>query len=204
MKKDKNIISFYVLLLGIGSSLAYLSYTKFNTFFNSNFFLAIVTLLVGGTAIALYLKQKSDHKRDSAQLIIQEIRYAEHQIKDARVNEYNYQLADKLLPTNSWHKNIHLFVNDLKESEIDIISRFYTNAAYLDVVIEKISDHQNSNFINVVNVNQATIPTSPTPNQNFSIILPLPSQQILKIVSEKIDFIYNTPAIDKLRFISER
>lgn len=201
MKKNKNSISFFILISGISISVIYFLYVNYYSFVNSGFFSAIVTFLVGGTAIFLYLKQRLDHKSDSAQLIIQEIRYAEHLIRDAALRDYDYNLADKILPTNSWHKNIHLFVNDLKESELDIISRFYSNAAYLDVLIEKISDEKNKALL--INVQQ--LPGQPqlpvqAPTQN---IILQPSAEILKIVSGKIDLIYNTPAVDKLRAISE-
>lgn len=50
------------------------------------------------------------------------------------------------MPTNSWNNNIHLFVKELKETEIDLISKFYSNATYLDNLINKISDLRNQNY----------------------------------------------------------
>lgn len=44
-------------------------------FLNNN--IGLITLVVGLSAIYLYLKQKVDSKRDIAKLILQEIRYAE-------------------------------------------------------------------------------------------------------------------------------
>lgn len=89
-------------------------------FLNSNLLVSIVTFVVGGFAIGIYIKQKIDQEKDAAKLILQEIRYAEQQIRIFRVLG-SYPLADKLLPTNSWHKNINLFVGKLKETEIDLI-----------------------------------------------------------------------------------
>ncbi len=159
----------------------------------------LTTILVGGSAIYLYLKQKKDYKRDAAALIIQEIRYAEQQIREAKKHDYEYYLADKLLPTNSWHNNIHLFVTDLKESELDLISRFYAHSSYLDTVIEKISNKKNDMVIS----RKQPVPGAqivPENNQQFD----LGATNILKEVSEKIEFIYNTPAVDRLRSISEK
>lgn len=161
-----------------------------------------VTLLVGGSAIYLYLKQKADQKRDAASLILQEIRYAEQQIRIARDRESNFPLADKLLPTNSWHNNINLFIKDLKETEIDLISRFYSHANYLDIVIGIISSQKNNMLAPVNKQTPGVVQSAPTPAviQEFE----LNATKILKEVSKKIEFIYNTPAIDRLRSISER
>ncbi|MFH1170631.1 MAG: hypothetical protein V1704_03680 [Candidatus Vogelbacteria bacterium] len=158
---------------------------------------SIVTILVGLVAIVLYFHQKNDNKGAAASLILQEIRYAEHHIKFAKKNDYNFYLADKLLPTSSWHKNIHLFVNDLKETELDLLSNFYAHAAYLDIVIEKISNKKNDIIIPISA--SEVIPTDPNLKQ-----FQLNSTKILTDVASKIDLIYNTPAIDKLRVISEK
>ena len=101
-------------------------------FLNDN--LGAVTFVVGFLAIYIYVKQKKDRKRDAAKLILQEIRYAEQQIRNFRIAQ-SYSLASKLLPTNSWNNNIHLFVKDLEETEIDMISAFYSKATYIDSLI---------------------------------------------------------------------
>jgi type II secretory pathway component PulF len=64
-------------------------------FLNDN--LGAVTFVVGFLAIYLYLKQRRDRKRDAARLILQEIRYAEQQIRNFRIAQ-SYSLASKLLP----------------------------------------------------------------------------------------------------------
>lgn len=161
-------------------------------FFNSSFFTSFTTIIVGGFAIYLYLKQKTDHRRDAARLILQEIRYAEQQIRNFK--EFGeYRLSDKLLPTNNWNKNIHLFIKDLKETEIDLISKFYSKASYIDIVISKISDQKH----------ESVIDTSSKEPIFVSKVWPV-SQKILKDISLGVEFIYNTPAIDKLRAISEK
>ena len=191
---------------------------------NSNLLSPLTTLIVGGFAIGLYIKQKIDQEKDAARLILQEIRYAEQQIRVARtISGGNYPLADKLLPTNSWHSNIHLFVGKLNEAEIDIISRFYSNAAYIDVVISKISDYKNSLMVqkssSITNISNIQQQTASQPQETMSPITPqtvtpqplveintteLYANEILKEVSQKIEFIYNTPAVDKLREIAEK
>lgn len=181
-----------------------------------NQYQGFITLIAGFVVYFVYRKQKSDYKKDAARLIIQEVRYAEQQIKNARDVGYTYSLANKLLPTNSWHKNIHLFIKDLKETEIDIISKFYSNAVYLDRVIDYISDFKHKALIPI---NGETVKSFKTPEklkiseknleglngvgQKNIAFEPL-SKKILEDVSRNVEFIYNTPAIDKLRKISEK
>lgn len=68
-------------------------------FLNDN--IGVITLVVGFLAIYLYLKQKADAKRDIAKLILQEIRYAEQQIRNSGRGSRGYSLSSRLLPTNS-------------------------------------------------------------------------------------------------------
>ncbi len=104
----------------------------------------LVTLVVGGLAIYLYLKQKKDHKRNAARLILQEIRYAEQKIRRYREIK-SYKLYDRLLPTNNWNDNIHLFIKELKETHnLDLISDFYGKAIYIDTLIQMMSEAKNN------------------------------------------------------------
>ena len=162
----------------------------------------IVTLFVGGLAIYLYYKQKIENKRDAAKLILQEIRYAEQQIRSFR-DSGSYPLSTKLLPTNNWHNKINLFIKDLNESEIDLISRFYS-------LVNKISDQKNNSVIPVA-ATQVSVPFSPQQPPVPGVPLAIPiglqtfefvSQTILLEISNKVEFINNTAAIEKLRNIA--
>jgi hypothetical protein len=178
-------------------------------FLNSQLFIALVTLFVGFSAIILYVKQKKDYKRQAASLILQEMRYAEQLIRNSS-DDSRYKLADKLLPTNSWNDNVHLFLHDLEETEIDLISRFYSKTAYLDVLITKISDFKNQ-------PKQPQIIIAPSQNQQMPIMQPqqqitLPiavdpmqsTQIIIREISQSIEFVYNTPAGEKLKMLSRK
>jgi len=187
-------------------------------FLNDN--IGLITLVVGLSAIYLYLKQKADSKRDVAKLILQEIRYAEQQIRNSRRGALGYSLSSRLLPTNSWDDNIHLFIKDMKETEIDMISEFYSQAAFIDYLIEERSKQKlNQKFsLRPTTVGQQVpLPMAednpqqpqPTPQQIAQIIQePNFNEQItidlLKDFSTMIDFLYNTPAAEKLRQLSER
>lgn len=184
---------------------------NFIKFLDSNFFNTIATLFVGGFAIGLYLKKKVSTKREAAALIIQEIRYAEQQVRTFKSLGL-YAFADKLLPTNNWNTNIHLFINDLKESEIDLISRFYSNAAYLDTVVNKISDFTNDIKIRIPTSDPSSPPQTPADesnsaqaqNQPTPEIVELNAKLILRTVSGQVEFVHNTPAVDKLRQITKK
>lgn len=170
---------------------------------NSN--LGIITLAVGSFAIGLYIKQKRDYKRDIATLVLQEIRYAEQHVRNYR-QFGNYPLACKLVPTNSWYSNIHIFARDFKETDIDLISNFYARVSYVDNLITSIS---NAKIKSLVPVSVQTTPSQNSPQDNPQSTsqferVELGAQKILKEVSDKIEFIYNTPTIDRLRVIARK
>jgi len=218
-------------------------------FLNSNFFIALITLIVGGFAIGLYIKQKRDYKRDVASLILQEIRYAEQQVENARSSSPNansYPLQYKLLPTNSWYKNIHLFINDFKQPNIDTISRFYAQTEYIDMIIKIISDYKASNIEQLISEgekisreiilpdrihlnaiakslmfqknfqkevfeqNEQSQTSNTIKNSNIqqtkilNYTLQLNAENILKEVSAKVKFIYNTPIGEKFNELSKK
>lgn len=160
--------------------------------------IGLITFIVGFFAIYLYLRQKKDTKREAALLILQEIRYAEQRVKNYRAYG-SYSFAEKLLPTNSWNKNINLFVKDFKESEIDLISKFFSNAEYLDNALDTAAEFYNRQVL------QPETPAgAPVKKALASKELSAPAQELLEGISQTIENIYNTPAIDKLRLISEK
>jgi len=174
----------------------------FLNFLNNN--LGLVTLIAGVFVIILYFKQKKDKKREIARLILQEVRYAEQEIKEfKRHNEY--KLSDRLLPTNSWNANIHMFVSDFSETDIDSISKFYSQISYIDIIIQKISDQMNdSDRLKAVNEAIEKIKASGQPGTvTIQMVSPI-SNDILRETSLSVEFLYNTPAAEKLRNISNK
>lgn len=166
-------------------------------FINSNFFVGLMTIVVGVSAIYIYLKQKRDKRREAARLILQEIRYAEQQIRIFRGAD-RYELYIRLLPTNSWNENIHLFVKDLEEHEIDMISSFYARAKYIDYLIEKRSQQIIEHTPFSLPQNQGTpIP----PQQNIQELVTV---SLLQQVSSKVEFIHNTPVVERLRLVATK
>jgi len=158
-------------------------------------------------------------------LILQEIRYAEQQIRNSGRGTKGYSLSSKLLPTNSWNDNIHLFTRYLKETQIDMISEFYAKATYIDFLIAERSRQRINPKLSIRTLSQGVqssasvtaqptipvdvIPDQPTPQQVAQIVqIPTPDELItihlLTEISSSIEFLYNTPAVEKLRKISEK
>lgn len=178
----------------------------FVTFFNSSFFLALATFLVGGFAIYLYKKQQYDTKRNAAALILQEIRYAEQQIRNSDRGGRGYSLSSKLLPTNSWNDNVHRFIKELTETEIDMISRFYSQASFIDwLIAERSKQKINQKFQPVEIPGNAPVQLASFTQQQVTNLMQVPNpneeitNRILLDVSRGIEYIYNTPSVDKLR-----
>lgn len=189
-------------------------------FLNSSFFTTLVTLLVGVFAIRLYLRQRADYKSDAAKLILQEIRYAEEVFRSAtKAGNINFPLYEKMLPTNNWNKNIHLFIFDLGETELDLISRLYSTSSYIDHLVTKISDFR-TNATELSPTQQQTAPQKFILNQDTQInsinnlqlieVVPftstaeIPTQNILKIVCNEMEPVYNTPTGEKLKHLSTK
>ena len=178
------------------------------SFLNDN--IGTVTFAVGFVAIYLYVKQRRDRKRAAASLILQEIRYAEQLMRNYTANK-QYKLSDQLLPTNSWNDNVHLFLNNLEESEIDLISRFYSKAVYIDCLITKISDYKNKPLVPIIlppssSQESSTVAPTDAPTSQTVVGMPTdpmkPTQDILRDMSRDIEFVYNTPASEKLKTIA--
>lgn len=198
-------------------------------FLESNIFTGFATILTAIVAIFLYYWEQRKKKRDAAKIIVQEIRRAEDLI-----NEYKehgaYKFTKKIIATNSWAKNIHYFVGDLAQDELDKISNLYSTGEYLDYIIAKVSD---TNFENNVelhkkNIQQAIadLQTSAIQSdQSTSVELSSESKiikprQIKKLVPIKIDIpapwkglldeisynyepIYHSSICDKLKKIAK-
>lgn len=160
--------------------------------------LGIVTLAVGAFVFIVYLSEKKDNKSNAAKLILQEIRYAEAKVRNYRVH-HSYTFTEKILPTNNWNDNISLFVKDLKETELDLISKFYSNAAYLDDVLRAISDRHNKDVLEPPNpdkpVDASQIDTGNVPG---------PASDLIESISGVIESVFNTPASVKLTEIAEK
>lgn len=118
--------------------------TEIIAFFNSNFFVALTTIIAGSVAVYLYQKQKSDNKKDAAKTIYSEIVQAERVIQDLkRTVKDNDQAkqSKKLLEFDSgkfrlgdsgWSKLKYLFINDFDANEWEKLNTFFNQRDAFD------------------------------------------------------------------------
>lgn len=142
--KNKLIINSLIvaiLFFGLGfTSKEIIGNFKFIGFFNSNFFIALITFLVGSFAICLYIKQKRDYKCDAASIILMEIRHAERAIERMKASAVETSGAPSvLLPTNNWVKYNYLFIKDFDRDELDLVNNFYNQCSVIDYALSQIS-----------------------------------------------------------------
>jgi hypothetical protein len=112
-------------------------------FFDSNFFVGLVTLVVGSFAILLYYRQKRDFKKRAAQVVLLEIQNAEKRLKEARARLDTSESAGRkelperlyVMPSDSWDTYNHLFVRNFLPNEWEAINDFYSKCALFDEAI---------------------------------------------------------------------
>ncbi|PIU80466.1 MAG: hypothetical protein CO140_00800 [Candidatus Moranbacteria bacterium CG_4_9_14_3_um_filter_40_7] len=208
---NKNRLSSYILFVGLLVLSIFISLKFFHLFVNSNFFLALVTLMVGGVAISLYLVQKSNRKRDAARIIVQEIRRAEDIISDYK-KMGSYQFEKKIIATNSWAKNIHLFVGDLDNDELDKISDLYSTGEYLDNLVREISqitlkdEVERGKELIKIQFQQQVLIQNQQQDQPTNIVVPglMPVWKgRLDKISLRLEPIYHSSIVDKLKKIAK-
>jgi hypothetical protein len=111
---------------------------KIISFFNSSFFIGLVTLLAGSFAFWLYFKKNRDIKKDAANILLLEIQNAERQLMALKEKlKKDKRLLDDvfIMPTASWDKYQYLFVRDLDRDEWDIIGLFFDKCKLIDHAI---------------------------------------------------------------------
>lgn len=105
------------------------------TFFNSNLFIGLATIITGIGVVIVYYLQKRNSKIQAARVLLLEIRTAEErirQIKDKVDSGFTNDLPS-VFPTKSWKTYSHLFISDFDQDELILINSFYD---YGDLVEE--------------------------------------------------------------------
>lgn len=106
------------------------------TFFNSNFFLGLSTILTVLVAILLYFRQKKSEKQQIAALLVNEIRNAEEAIHLLKTRTRGVEIPEIIiLPQNNWNKFSHLFSKDFDQDEVNTINRFYFDAERANYIV---------------------------------------------------------------------
>ena len=111
---------------------------NFLKFLDSNFFQSIVALIVGVFVFVQYRKNRRDHLRDAASIIIIEIQTASRTIKSIRKRLVDRVLDSdvSVMPSDSWKENRQLFAKYLDRDEWDTIEDFYDRSRLLDDVVK--------------------------------------------------------------------
>lgn len=100
-----------------------------------NYATASVTLIVGFVALEVYRRQKRDHKKTAARILLVEIENAERQLNIIKESE-KLSENSRLMSSSSWEKYRHLFGQDFTAREWDTISDFYTRCIQYDKAID--------------------------------------------------------------------
>ncbi len=101
-------------------------------FFNSNFFVALVTFLSVLSAIWVYIKQKTDERTKVARIIWVEIVDAENLLDNIKTSGINLTNIRQVLSNNSWGQHKHLFAKVLDERGLKLVDNFYSECELLN------------------------------------------------------------------------
>lgn len=98
----------------------------FLDFLNSNFFVGITTVITGGVAYFLFLKQKGEERQKAARIIWIEILDCENLFDNLKsLGAINLAETRRLPHSNSWGEYKHLLAKKLKETDLKLIDKFF-------------------------------------------------------------------------------
>ncbi|MDO8658729.1 MAG: hypothetical protein Q7K55_08360 [Candidatus Levybacteria bacterium] len=101
-------------------------------FLNSNFFVALATILSVAAILGVYKRQKVDEKLKAGRIILVEINDCENLLDNLKVDGINLTNIRLILPINSWNEYKHLFAKDFDGRELKLIDNFYQECALLN------------------------------------------------------------------------
>lgn len=107
----------------------------------------LVAILAATGAFLIYFLRRRDNKRDSANIIVLEIKNAERNLAEARKTYEEAKAKNgaeaiafpeklRLMSTESWTKYKYLFVRDFTPEQWDELSQFYENCKNFDEAVE--------------------------------------------------------------------
>lgn len=99
-----------------------------------------MTFVVGCIGLYLYYRGKRDEKRRIAKIIRLEIENAQIELKDAKkkiLGNPDDPLPEHLyvMPTDTWSKNKHHFIEDFNHTEWNALNDFYSHCELFDEAI---------------------------------------------------------------------
>lgn len=185
------ILIYLLFIILLIFSLVFLKIT-FDTFV-----LSATTLSTVGTAFLAFYIQRSFNKRDIAKLILQEIRHAE-KILSQYSEKHGFSWDRKIIINNSWRSNMHYFIGDLENDEIEKINNIY----FLGAQIDKTTSAEFAMKLDPINVKIS----DQSKEDDFSGECKAISYAItshLKDLMQTYQPIYYTPICEKLKKIAK-
>lgn len=110
-----------------------------NTFVNSNFFVALTTVVTALVAWFVYKWQKDDKKVNAAKKILFELRKAEKAIDLLKRNECNLDIIEKvrIMDGNIWDRESYLLISEFDTDEFDSLSQFFDDCKQVHLLLAK-------------------------------------------------------------------
>ena len=96
----------------------------------------LLLIVVGLSAVAVYIWQKKDQRCAAATLVKEQIDTIERNVfilkNDANLGNISVYRSKSILIENHWEHQKHLLVKKLSHSEIETIQRFFDNATQIE------------------------------------------------------------------------
>lgn len=96
-----------------------------NSFWNSNLFQTIAVILTWLFVFVLYKYQKSNEKESTIKMILMDIKESEDNLKKIDLVERRFDNLHDIVRLKNWDNNKYNLVNDLSETDFDIINNFF-------------------------------------------------------------------------------
>lgn len=111
----------------------------------SDYFMGLITLIVGLFVFVVYLSRRRDYRKDAANVILGEVRAAQDSLKRVQEHVARFQAENDplveigllpsdivLMPDQSWSKYKHLFTRKMDRHTYDSLANFYEKTIAYD------------------------------------------------------------------------
>jgi len=111
-----------------------LDFSWITTFITSNAFIGFSIILIALYIVNFYKGRYKEDQKRAAKILLGEIRFAEKGIEEIahRLTNYLYGEYPSVLPSNSWEDLRGMFVDELDQDEVDMMSDFYSNCMAIE------------------------------------------------------------------------
>lgn len=99
------------------------------------------TLISAGVVIAVYYFEQRSKKINAARLVLKEIDGA-ISVAKTLVDNGRYDQKIIAIATDNWPNQIHFFMRDLIQEEVDQINKIYSNGRYINKCIDRFDEYK--------------------------------------------------------------